>query len=198
MTVSTVPSESKTVPAADRPDADRMDLPRQHRPATTRPRTSKRRGLLWLVCLLMIAGVARYAVWRAGQPIAPQRAQGGGGGRGGGGLGPVPVVVAEATRSSIPVILNGLGNVTAFYTVTVKSRVDGQLMKVDFNEGDSVKEGQVLAEIDPRPFQVQLELGQATLAHDQALLNNAKLDLERYTTLLAQDAVPKQQLDTQK
>ena len=109
MTVSTVPSESKTVSAADRPDADRMDLPGQHRPATPGPRTSKRRGLLWLVFLLMIAGVAGYAVWRAGQPIAPQRAQGGGGGRGGGGrggggLGPVPVVVAEATRSSIPVI----------------------------------------------------------------------------------------------
>jgi multidrug efflux system membrane fusion protein len=202
MTVSTVPSESKTVSAADRPDADRMDLPGQHRPATPRPRTSKRRGLLWLVFLLIIAGVAGYAVWRAGQPIAPQRAQGGGGGRGGGGrggggLGPVPVVVAEATRASIPVILNGLGNVTAFYTVTVKSRVDGQLMKVDFNEGDSVKEGQVLAEIDPRPFKVQLELGQATLAHDQALLDNAKVDVERYKTLLATDAVPKQQLDTQ-
>jgi multidrug efflux system membrane fusion protein len=202
MTVSTVPSESKTVSAADRPDADRMDLPGQHRPATPRPRTSKRRGLLWLVFLLIIAGVAGYAVWRAGQPIAPQRAQGGGGGRGGGGrggggLGPVPVVVTEATHSSIPVILNGLGNVTAFYTVTVKSRVDGQLMKVDFNEGDLVKEGQVIAEIDPRPYQVQLELGQATLAHDQALLDNAKVDVERYKTLLATDAIPKQQLDTQ-
>src|ERR1700676_2692721 len=187
MTVSTVPSESKTVPAADRPDA------------TPRPRTSKRRGLLWLVFLLMIAGVAGYAVWRAGQPIAPQRAQGGGGGRGGGrgggGLGPVPVVVAEVTRSSIPVILNGLGNVTAFYTVTVKSRVDGQLMKVDFNEGDLVHEGQGLIEIDPRPYQVQLELAEGTLARDQAMLNNAKLDLQRYQTLLAQDAIPKQQVD---
>jgi multidrug efflux system membrane fusion protein len=68
---------------------------------------------------------------------------------------------------------------------------------VDFNEGDSVKEGQVLAEIDPRPFQVQLELGQATLAHDQALLDNAKVDVERYKALLATDAIPKQQLDTQ-
>ena len=70
----------------------------------------------------------------------------------------MPVVVTKVTRSSIPVYLNGLGNVTAFYTVTVKSRVDGQLMKVDFNEGDLVKEGQVLIEIDPRPYQVQLEL----------------------------------------
>src|SRR3984893_9193545 len=203
MTVSTVPPESKTVPAADRPDADRMDLPGQHRPATPRPRTAKRRGLLWLVFLLTIAGVAGYAVWRAGQPIAPQRAQGGGGGRGGGGrggggLGPVPVVVQEVGRSSIPVVLNGLGNVTAFYTVTVRSRVDGQLLNVGFKEGDLVKEGQVLMEIDPRPYQVQLELAQGTRARDQALLPFAGADLERYTALLAQDAVPKQQLDTQK
>ena len=112
-------------------------------------------------------------------------------------MGPVPVVVTKVARSSIPVYLNGLGNVTAFYTVTVKSRVDGQLMKVDFNEGDLVKEGQVLIEIDPRPFQVQLELAQATLAHDQALLANAKVDLDRYKQLVKTDAIPNQQLDTQ-
>jgi multidrug efflux system membrane fusion protein len=110
----------------------------------------------------------------------------------------VPVVTAGVKRADLPVYLNGLGNVTAFYTVTVKSRVDGQLMKVNFNEGDLVKEGQVLMEIDPRPYQVMLELAQGTMARDQALLTNAKLDLERYTTLLEQDAVPKQQLDTQK
>src|SRR5215470_7692802 len=86
-----------------------------------------------------------------------------------------PVVVPPASRADIPVYLNGLGNATAFYTVTVKSRVDGQLMKVDFNEGDLVKEGQVIAEIDPRPYQVQLELAQATLLRDQALLENAKV-----------------------
>jgi multidrug efflux system membrane fusion protein len=162
---------------------------------------TKTRGLIWFVLLLTIVVLAGYTVWRAGQPASAQRAQGGGGGgRGGGrgaGLGPVPVVVADVTRSSIPVILNGLGNVSAFYTVTIKSRVDGQLMKVDFHEGDMVKEGQVLAEIDPRPFQVQLELAQATLARDQALLDNAKLDVERYQKLLATDAIPKQQLDTQ-
>jgi len=168
----------------------------------TAPPPPRRRGLLWFVLLLMIAGVAGYAVWRAGRPIAVARAadnggggRGGGRGRGGGGI--VPVVVANAARASIPVYLDGLGNVTAFYTVTVKSRVDGQLMKVNFKEGDLVNQGQVILEIDPRPFEVQLELGQATLARDQALLDNAKLDLERYQLLRETDAIPKQQLDTQ-
>jgi multidrug efflux system membrane fusion protein len=105
--------------------------------------------------------------------------------------------VAKVSRASVPVYLNGLGNVTAFYTVTVKSRVDGQLMKVDVNEGDFVKEGQLLMEIDPRPYQVQLDLATATQARDQALLDNAKLDLERYKGAIANDAIPKQQLDTQ-
>ena len=147
------------------------------------PRKSKKRGLIWGVFLLIVAGVAGYAVFRAGQPI-PQKGQGGGGGGGrgrGAQLGPVPVVVSPVTRSSIPVYLNGLGNVTAFYTVTVKSRVDGQLMKVHFNEGDFVKEGQLLSEIDPRPFQVQLDTAQATLAHDQAAQTQAQANLERDT-----------------
>ena len=112
-------------------------------------------------------------------------------------LGPVPVVVTKVTRSSIPVILNGLGNVNPYYTVTVKSRVDGQLMKMDFNEGDLVKEGQVLCEIDPRPYQVQLDIAEATLAHDQALLDNAIVDQKRYVGLVKTDAIPSQQLDTQ-
>ncbi len=168
---------------------------------------SKRRGLIWLVFFLVIVGISGYALFRAGEPATTaNRQSGGGAGRGGGGrgggrggaLGPVPVVVANVARSSIPVVLNGLGNVSAFYTVTVKSRVDGQLMKVDYREGELVKQGQVLAEVDPRPFQVQLELAEATQAHDQALLDNAKVDVERYTQLLATDAIPKQQLDTQK
>jgi membrane fusion protein, multidrug efflux system len=169
-------------------------------PSTGKP---KKRGLLWLLFLLIVGGVAGYAVWEAGQPGAiPQKGQGGGGGGGKGGgrgapLGPVPVVVTKVTRSSIPVILNGLGNVNPYYSVTVKSRVDGQLMKVDFNEGDSVKEGQVLAEIDPRPYQVQLDIATATLAHDQALLDNAKVDQKRYVELVKTDAIPGQQLDTQ-
>jgi multidrug efflux system membrane fusion protein len=187
-----------------------MHPPASHEPTPPSSGKAKKRGLIWVVFLLIIAGIAGYAVWRAGQPsAAPQGGQGGGGGRGGGGggfgggggrgagLGPVPVVVTKVTRSSIPVVLNGLGNVTAYYTVTVKSRVDGQFMKADFNEGDLVKEGQTLIELDPRPYQVALDLAQATLAHDQALLDNANVDMKRYQLLVKTDAIPSQQLDTQ-
>jgi multidrug efflux system membrane fusion protein len=151
--------------------------------------------------LLLVAGVAAFAVWRASQPglvPANPNAGGRGGGRGRGAFGPTPVEVAKAKRTAVPVYLTGLGNVNAFYTVTVRSRVDGQLMSVGFKEGDYVKQGQVLAEIDPRPYQVQLEQAEGTLARDSALLANARLDLSRYTTLLAQDAIPKQQSDTQR
>ena len=193
MPINTNEPDYKTVPEVDRPSA-----PAQ---APLNARKPKKRGLIWVLFLLIVAGVAGYAVWRASHPAPVTGGAGGGGGRRGGGgggqLGPVPVVVSKVTRSSIPVYLNGLGNVTAFYTVSVKSRVDGQIMKLDFNEGDLVHQGQLLIEIDPRPYQVQLELAEGTLARDQAMLNNAKLDLQRYQTLLAQDAIPKQQLDTQ-
>jgi membrane fusion protein, multidrug efflux system len=120
-------------------------LPEVHLPGKSVPpqRTGKpkKRGLIWVIFLVAVAGVAGYAVWRAGQPVQRKQGGGGGGGRRGAGLGPVPVVVSKAARSSIPVYLDGIGNVTAFYTTTVKSRVDGQLMKVLFNEGDFVKEG---------------------------------------------------------
>ena len=183
MPINTNEPEYKTVPELDHQPAPVQPL--QAPPSSRKP---KKRGLIWVVFLLIVAGVAGYAVWRASHPTPVARGGGGGGGGGRGGgaqLGPVPVVVAKVSRSSIPVYLNGLGNVTAFYTVTVKSRVDGQIMKVDFNEGDLVHEGQLLIEIDPRPYQVQLELAEGTLARDQAMLNNAKLDLQRYQTLLA-------------
>jgi multidrug efflux system membrane fusion protein len=161
----------------------------------------KKRGLIWALFLLIVAGIAAYAVWHVGDSSTAPKTQGfgGGGGRGGrgGSLGPVPVVVTKVTRSSIPVVLPGLGNVSPYYTVTVKSRVDGQLMKIYFNEGDLVKEGQLLIDIDPRPYQVQLEMAEAALAHDQALLANARVDLNRYQQLVKTDAIPSQQLDTQ-
>jgi len=192
-----------TTPAKTPEALPEVHVPGQHGPAPPRSGKPKKRGLIWVVFLLIVAGIAGYAVWHAGDPsTAPKNAGfGGGGGRGGGGrgagLGPVPVVVTKVARSSIPVVLPGLGNVSPYYTVTVKSRVDGQLMKVNFNEGDLVKESQSLIEIDPRPYQVQLEMADAALAHDQALLANAKVDLNRYQQLVKTDAIPSQQLDTQ-
>lgn len=108
-----------------------------------------------------------------------------------------PVQIAMAKSEDVAVYLTALGSVTPVGTVTVRSRVDGQLMRVLFREGQTVKAGDLLAEIDPRPFQVQLTQAEGQMARDQALLANAQIDLERYRTLFAQDSVAKQQLDTQ-
>jgi multidrug efflux system membrane fusion protein len=111
---------------------------------------------------------------------------------------PVPVAVAPAVRENMPVYLNGLGSVTPLNAVSVKSRVDGQLTEVAFKEGQQVKKGQLLAVIDPRPFQVQLSQAQATLFKDQALLKDARLNYQRFKDLLQQSgAMSQQQVDTQ-
>ncbi len=110
---------------------------------------------------------------------------------------PVPVSSATAQLGDMPVYLDALGSVAPYYMVTIHTRVDGELMKVYFREGQFVRAGDVLAEIDPRPFQVQLEQAQGQMAHDEAALANARLDLARYQTLLPQEAIPKQQADTQ-
>jgi len=110
----------------------------------------------------------------------------------------VPVTVATVSRADLPVRLTALGSVAAFNTVTVRPRVDGQLMRVSFREGQFVTRGELLAEIDPRPFQVQLEQAEGQLARDQAQLANAKVDLERYQTLLNEDSIARQNVDAQR
>ena len=111
----------------------------------------------------------------------------------------VSVAVATAQRQDVPVYISGLlGAVTAFNTANIKSRVDGQIMKVNFQEGQFVKEGDLLIEIDARPFQVQLEQMQAQLFRDQAQLRDAKLNLDRYTALIPSGSISQQQVDTQK
>jgi multidrug efflux system membrane fusion protein len=110
----------------------------------------------------------------------------------------VSVAVAPVQRQDVPVYLSGLGSVTAFNTANIKSRVDGQIMKVNFREGQDVREGELLIQIDSRPYEVQVEQLQAQLFRDQAQLRDAKLNLERYTALIPSGSIAQQQVDTQK
>lgn len=126
-----------------------------------------------------------------------QKGGGGKGGRGGNAQMTIPVAVAKAEVRDLPILLNGLGSVEAFNTVAVKSRIDGQLIKVNVKEGQEVKQGELLAEIDPRPYEVQLSQTQATLFKDQAALKDARLNLERFQQLYKDGVIPKQQFDTQ-
>ena len=109
----------------------------------------------------------------------------------------VPVVAVAARKMDMPVYLTGLGSVTAYNTVTVKTRVDGQIVQIFFNEGDTVKQGDALIEIDPQPYQVQLLQAEGQLARDQSQLTNAKADLDRYQSLSDKGIIARQQRDTQ-
>jgi membrane fusion protein, multidrug efflux system len=109
----------------------------------------------------------------------------------------IPVVSTKATTGDIGVYVTGLGAITPIATVTVRSRVDGQLMNVHFKEGEYVRVGDPLIDLDPQPYQAVVLQAEGALARDQALLANAKVDVDRYTTLLKQDAIPEQQLATQ-
>lgn len=110
----------------------------------------------------------------------------------------VPVATATVTKRDVPIVVEGLGTVTPLATVTVKTLVDGRLDKVFFKEGEPIKKGDLIAQVDPRPFAIQLSTAEAALARDDAQLENAKLDLARYEQLREQSLVPQQQIDTQR
>jgi len=151
---------------------------------------------IWLVVLLVVAIVAGIVAWTVLRAPANAPAA-----KGRGGFDPnarpMPVVAAPARKGNIEVYVDGLGTVTPRNMVVVRARVDGQLMSVAFREGQTVKAGDLLAQIDPRPFEVQLTQANGQMARDQAQLKNAQVDLERYRTLLTQDSISKQQVDTQ-
>ncbi|WP_197034948.1 efflux RND transporter periplasmic adaptor subunit [Herbaspirillum sp. RV1423] len=151
----------------------------------------KRSTLLISAAVIVVLGGAAWSLMHRTDAVAapnPQASQ----------SPAVSVTTVQVQERDIPLYLSGVGTVTANASVTVKARIDGQLDKVGFIEGQDVKAGQLLAQIDPRALRAQLEQTQAQQAKDQAQLINAKIDLQRYTTLRQQDAATQQQLDTQK
>jgi multidrug efflux system membrane fusion protein len=154
---------------------------------STKPRSRGRLVLTFILILLVVAGV----VWWTKRESAPQP---GGGGRAGA---PMSIVPATVGKGDIGITLNALGTVTSLATVTIRTQISGYLMKVDFTEGQEVKKGDLLAEIDPRPYEAALAQVKGQLARDEALLKGAQVDLTRYQGLAAQNAVPHQTLDTQ-
>jgi len=175
----------------DPPVQDAIDA--QPPAGATQARKARAAPWVWLLVAAAVLAGGYFAFSREGAPGGP------GAGKPGEDMAarPVPVVAVAARTGDIDVYIDGLGTVTPLKTATVRSRVEGQLMRVLFKEGQLVKEGDLLAEIDPRPFQVQLTQAEGQLARDQALLANAKIDLDRYRMLYTQDSIAKQQVDTQ-
>ena len=176
---------------------ERSDEVQVHPPVSPEP-PGKERRRRWWVWLLVVAVLA-YGAYRIRKGmVAPQAATvSAPGSRPGRDFGAVPVVAVQATKGDIGVYFTGLGAVTPIHTVAVKSQIAGYLMQVLYKEGQIIHQGDALAEIDPRPYQVMLENAEAGLLRDQASLDNAKVDLKRYQTLVPVRAVPEQQLATQ-
>lgn len=169
------------------------------RPAGTAPSQTtaysqnqpKSHAWIWIVLILLLCAVAFYfyrqhaATEAAAKAKASQQVRA------------VPIATATARSGPIGVYINALGTVTPVYTVTITSRVDGQIMSVNYKEGQMVEKGDLLIQIDPRPYEAALKQAEGTLAHDQALLNEAKIDLNRYQEAFNRNAIAKQQLDDQ-
>ncbi len=168
-----------------------VEKPRPATHADEAPATGRSSGwIAWLVFLVVVAAVSAY-LWQRPQASAPVE-------RGGRRMmQPSSIGVATVATGDMKVTLDALGSVTSLATVTVKTQVSGQLIEIDFKEGQEVKKGDPLAQIDPRPYQAALAQAQGQLSRDQALLDGAKVDLARYKGLAAQNAVPRQTLDTQ-
>jgi membrane fusion protein, multidrug efflux system len=149
-------------------------------------KTGRRLGLL-----LLVVGAAAVGWWLYGRQPEPQR------GRVNPYANAMPVVAARAAVGDIDITLNALGTVSSLATVTIKSQISGYLMNVAYQEGQVVKKGDLLAEIDSRPYQLALQNAEGALARDQAMLQSAELDLKRYQDLAKTNAIPRQQLDQQ-
>lgn len=173
---------------------DEFDRPPHHPGA----KTGRSHPILWLIVILaVVGGVIWFGHTRSDSGGASQQAHGKGGGRFAAN-GPMPVAVVTAQKGQIPITVNALGTVTPLATVTVRTQIAGTLVQIGFQEGQMVQAGDFLAQIDPRPYELQLQNARGQLAKDQALLKAAQADLERYTTLLKQDSIASQQVDTQK
>ncbi len=164
-----------------------------HRPSKETA-LSRRKGRWWWAVVLTAAGLLLTGGYLLSQSSGTRK---GTGGKSGGAARAVPVSVTQAKKGDIGEYITALGAVTPVYTVTVKSRVDGQLMSIHYREGQLVKKGDLLVEIDPRPYQAAVLQGEGQLARDQALLKNSLIDLDRYKTIYEQRAIPEQQLATQ-
>lgn len=184
----------------DRPKAD----PSPQDPMDAEKKRSRRK-VLWTILGFIVVGLGAMFYHRAQTAQRVGSGAGGGGwpgGRGGRGgfgvMGPIPVVVNNARKADLNIILNGLGTVTPLATVTVRTQISGYLSEVKFTEGQLVNKGDVLAIIDPRPYEVALEQAQGQLLQAQSQFKEAQIDLERYVTLSAQDSISKQQVDSQR
>ncbi len=156
-------------------------------------KTSTRNRRYLAIGLIVIVAAATLTYFFTGSTEQQRRA-----GRFGADNGPVPVLAASAQKADVPVYLDAVGTIRALNTVTVRPQVDGKLLKVGFKEGDDVKKGDLLAQIDPTTYQAQLDQAIAKKAQDEAQLSNAKMDLDRYERLAATNAINRQQADTQK